>query len=80
MKENGSSSSGEIIERKAYARIGLIGNPSDVYYGRTISVNIENFNASVCLQPSSDLFILPHHTHDLVQFSSLNHLFNCYSE
>ncbi|PWA34306.1 glucuronokinase G [Artemisia annua] len=75
MKENGSSSGDiNIIEHKAYARIGLIGNPSDVYYGRTISVNIENFNASVRLEPSSDLFILPHHTHDLVQFSSLNHL------
>nr|GEW89951.1 glucuronokinase 1 [Tanacetum cinerariifolium] len=73
MKENGSSS-GEIIEHKAYARVGLIGNPSDVYYGRTISVNIENFNASVRLQPSSDLFIFPHPTHDLVQFTSLNHL------
>ncbi|XP_071692510.1 glucuronokinase 1-like [Rutidosis leptorrhynchoides] len=65
-----------VIEHKACARIGLLGNPSDVYYGRTISVNIENFWASVRLVPSSNLFIIPHPTHDLVEFTSLSHLVN----
>lgn len=64
----------QIIERKAYARIGLLGNPSDVYYGRTISLSIENFWACVRLEPSKDLLILPHPTHDLVQFTSLSHM------
>ncbi|KAL8226242.1 hypothetical protein R6Q59_000212, partial [Mikania micrantha] len=50
------------------------GNPSDVYYGRTISLSIENFWACVRLQPSSDLHIIPHPTHDLVNFDSLSHM------
>ncbi|KAL2528943.1 Glucuronokinase 1 [Forsythia ovata] len=65
-----------VIEHKAYARAGLLGNPSDVYYGRTMSFSIGNFWASVRLQPSKDLVILPHPTHDLVQFDSLPHMVN----
>ncbi|KAL4562266.1 hypothetical protein LXL04_034465 [Taraxacum kok-saghyz] len=65
-----------IIEHKAYARIGLLGNPSDVYHGRTISLNISNFWASFRLGPSSDLKIVHHPTHDLFKFSSLSHLVN----
>nr|XP_043606193.1 glucuronokinase 1-like [Erigeron canadensis] len=79
MGESGSSSRSleTVIEHKAYARIGLLGNPSDVYNGRTISLNIENFWAYVRLEPSSsDLVIVPHPTHDLVQFTSLSHLVN----
>ncbi|RWV82713.1 hypothetical protein GW17_00055764 [Ensete ventricosum] len=63
-----------IIEHKAYARIGLLGNPSDVYFGRTISLSIGNFCATVRLEPSADLVIRPHPTHDLVSFSSIHHL------
>lgn len=74
MERNGPSPA--VTEHKAYARIGLLGNPSDVYYGRTISLNIENFWASVRLEPSSDLCIVPHPTHDLVKFTSLSHLVN----
>lgn len=70
--ENGSA----VIEHKAYARVGLLGNPSDVYYGRTISLGISNFWASVRLQPSDQLVIVPHPFHDLVQFHSLSHLVN----
>lgn len=64
------------VEHKAYARVGLLGNPSDVYYGRTISVSLANFWASVRLVPSDDLVIVPHPTHDLVQFKSLSQLVN----
>ncbi|XP_050226040.1 glucuronokinase 1-like [Mercurialis annua] len=63
-----------VIEHKAYGRVGLLGNPSDVYYGRTLSFSLGNFWATVQLHPSHDLVIKPHPTHDLVQFSSLNHL------
>ncbi|KAH9791009.1 glucuronokinase 1 [Citrus sinensis] len=65
-----------VIEHKAYARVGLLGNPSDVYYGRTISFSLANFWASVKLEPSDDLVIKPHPVHDLVQFQSLHHLMN----
>ncbi|KAI3474928.1 hypothetical protein Pfo_030239 [Paulownia fortunei] len=64
------------IKHRAYARVGLLGNPSDVYYGRTISFSLGNFWASVKLEPSKDLVIVPHPTHDLVQFDSLSHLVN----
>ncbi|XAR51920.1 Glucuronokinase [Bertholletia excelsa] len=62
------------IEHKVYARVGLLGNPSDVYNGRTISLSLANFWASVRLWPSEHLVISPHPTHDLVQFNSLGHL------
>ncbi|XP_058098968.1 glucuronokinase 1-like [Magnolia sinica] len=64
------------IEHKSYARVGFLGNPSDVYFGRTISFSLGNFCASVHLQPSDDLVIQPHPTHDLVRFDSLHHLVN----
>jgi glucuronokinase len=38
-----------LIRHRAYARAGLVGNPSDGYYGRTISVIVRNFWAEVTL-------------------------------
>jgi len=37
----------KIIKAKAYARAGLLGNPSDGYFGKTISVIVKNFCAEV---------------------------------
>lgn len=65
-----------VIEHKSYARVGLLGNPSDVYFGRTISFSLANFFASVKLQSSLHLIIQPHPNHDLVQFDDLDHLAN----
>jgi len=48
-----------IIQTKAYARAGLIGNPSDGYFGKTISFIIKNFSAKVRLYESPRLTILP---------------------
>ncbi|KAI5341255.1 PREDICTED: glucuronokinase [Prunus dulcis] len=70
------SETASLIEHRAYARVGLLGNPSDVYFGRTISFSLGNFWATVCLQPSDDLVIQPHPIHDLVVFKSLDHLVN----
>lgn len=66
----------EAIEHKSYARIGLLGNPSDVYNGNTISLSIANFWATVKLEPSDELIIRPHPFHDFVHFDSLDHLVN----
>ncbi|KAL6630592.1 hypothetical protein ACP70R_028443 [Stipagrostis hirtigluma subsp. patula] len=66
----------EWMERRAYARVGLLGNPSDVYGGRALSFTIADFSATVRLRPSPDLRILPHPHHDLVAFPSLPHLVN----
>ena len=34
-------------DQRAYARVGLMGNPSDGFYGKTISLSIKNFWAEV---------------------------------
>ena len=46
-----------IIEERAYARAGLLGNPSDGYFGKTISISIKNFGAKVTLYESPELRI-----------------------
>lgn len=64
-------------EHRAYARVGLLGNPSDMYGGKTLSFTISNFWATVHLAPSDDggpLVIRPHPRHDLVDFASLPQL------
>ncbi|KAI5442252.1 glucuronokinase 1 [Lathyrus oleraceus] len=63
-----------VIEHKAYARVGFLGNPSDVYYGKTIAFSLSNFYATVHLRPSDELVIQPHPTHDLVNFDSHHQL------
>ena len=37
---------------KSYARVGLLGNPSDGYYGKTISFTVENFYSEVLIRES----------------------------
>lgn len=48
-----------MIETYAYARAGLLGNPSDGYFGKTISLLVKNFRARVLLYPSARLEIRP---------------------
>ena len=60
----------EIIREKAYARAGLIGNPSDGYHGRTIAMTIPNFRAEVTLYEWPDLEIV-WSRHDQNLFSSI---------
>src|SRR5438128_548337 len=38
-----------LIRKRAYARAGLVGNPSDGYHGKTISIIVRNFHAEVIL-------------------------------
>lgn len=47
-----------LIEEYAYARAGLLGNPSDGYFGKTIAISIKNFRAWVRLIESSELRIV----------------------
>lgn len=46
-----------IIETHAFARAGLCGNPSDGYFGKTISFSIRNFKTTVRLWESPRLEI-----------------------
>jgi glucuronokinase len=39
----------QIIRKRAYARAGLLGNPSDGYNGKTLSFSVRNFSAEVVL-------------------------------
>lgn len=43
------------IVRRANARIGVIGNPSDGFNGKTISLSIANFWAEASIEASSRL-------------------------
>ena len=49
----------ELIRRRAYARAGLIGNPSDGYNGKTIAVIVRNFWAEITLYEWDRLEIVP---------------------
>lgn len=46
-----------IIESRAFARAGLLGNPSDGFFGKTISIIVRNFSATVLLYESPELRI-----------------------
>lgn len=46
-----------IIKKQAYARAGLVGNPSDGYFGKTISLIVKNMSATVTLWESPELNI-----------------------
>ncbi len=48
-----------IIRTRSYPRAGLVGNPSDGYFGKTISFTFSNFCAEVTLYESPRLEILP---------------------
>src|SRR3989454_5565114 len=63
-----------IIETYGYARAGFLGNPSDGYFGKTISFSIRNFRARVLLQPSARLEIRPSKA-DLPVFEDLDDLY-----
>jgi glucuronokinase len=44
-----------LIRRRAYARAGLLGNPSDGYHGKTISLTVRNLFAEVVLYEWEDV-------------------------
>lgn len=62
-----------IIKTHAYARAGLIGNPSDGYFGKTISVICKNFSAQVTCWESPRMTIKPRHP-GVLEFESFDGL------
>lgn len=62
-----------IIKTKAFGRAGLIGNPSDGYFGKTISFIIQNFAAEVTCYESPRVVIVPGHR-DHLEFGSREEL------
>jgi glucuronokinase len=63
-----------MIETYGYARAGVLGNPSDGYFGRTLSFAMSNYRARVLLYPSGRLEIKPSKA-DLPVFESLEDLY-----
>lgn len=62
-----------MIETYGYARAGLLGNPSDGYFGKTISFAMSNFRARVLVYPSGRLEIKPSKA-DIPTFENLEDL------
>jgi len=46
-------------EGAAFARAGLLGNPSDGYFGKVISVTVKNFSARVMMEESREVRLIP---------------------
>jgi glucuronokinase len=63
-----------MIETYGYARAGLLGNPSDGYFGKTIAFVMSNFRARVLLYPSARLEIKLSKA-DLPVFENLDELY-----
>lgn len=59
------------IRTEAFARAGLVGNPSDGYFGKTISFVIRNFSARIELTEAEKIEIMPnerdHSTFDSIE-------------
>ena len=63
----------EIIRKRAYARAGLLGNPSDGYNGKTISIIVRNFWAEVVLYEWESVDIVQSRD-DRARFDSIHDL------
>jgi len=63
-----------LIDKWVGARVGLIGNPSDGFGGKTISCMLANFGARVMLYESSTIEIVRHPLFDPLSFHSLSDL------
>jgi glucuronokinase len=64
-----------IIRKKAYPRVGLIGNPSDGYFGKTIAFAFTNYSAQVVLYETPELEIMPN-VKDHSRFADIQTLVN----
>ena len=64
-----------LITTRSYARAGLIGNPSDGYFGKTISFTFDNFFAEVTLYETPELGFIPADVDDAT-FGSLDDMLN----
>lgn len=61
----------EVLKSYCHARVGLIGNPSDGFCGKTLSFLLANFKAEVTLSPHQEPNIS---IFEEATFSSSSHL------
>ena len=64
---------------RAFARAGLLGNPSDGYNGRTISFIVRNFSAGVTVVPRKHLTFVPHH-YEATSYESIESFYDKITE
>ena len=64
-----------LIRKQAFARAGLVGNPSDGYHGKTLSLAIRNFHAEVTLYEWDEVEVVWSHN-DRSRFDSVDELVN----
>ena len=64
-----------LIKTKSFSRAGLIGNPSDGYFGKTISFTFQDFYAEVTMYETPGLGFMPGDVDD-AQFTSPEELLN----
>jgi len=64
-----------LIRKKAFARAGLIGNPSDGYQGKTLSLIVREFAAEVTLYEWDEIEVVWSHN-DRSRFDSVDALVN----
>lgn len=48
----------QLLRRRAYARAGLVGNPSDGYNGKTLAISVRNYCAEVVLYEWDEIEIV----------------------
>lgn len=61
----------ENVSSLIYARVGLLGNPSDAFQGAAIAIAITNYWAVVEFEPSPNVEIVAHPKFDPSCFPSL---------
>ncbi|MBN1563501.1 MAG: GHMP kinase [Anaerolineae bacterium] len=65
----------DIVRKRIYARAGLLGNPSDGYNGKTISISVRNFWSEVVLYEWDEVEIVLAQN-DRARFRSIHDLAN----
>jgi len=48
-----------LLHTTSYARAGLVGNPSDGYYGKTVAFSFQDFSATVTMYETPEVQIIP---------------------
>lgn len=64
-----------LIKTKSYARAGLLGNPSDGYFGKTVSFAFSNFSVELVMYETPELGFIPADVDDAT-FASPDELIN----
>ena len=62
-----------LIQTQSFARAGLVGNPSDGYFGKTLSFTFSNYSAKVTMYETPELGFEPADVDD-ARFDSVDAL------